>query len=355
MTLLIVYVTAALAVSFLCSVMEAVLLSVTPGWLATLEERGDKAADGLRHLKADIDRPLAAILSLNTVAHTVGATGAGAQAVRVFGEAWVGVISAVLTLLILVTSEIIPKTLGAVYWRPLSRWLPRVLRPTMWAMYPLVLMSQGVTRLLSRGAVEASVSREELAALAEVGQREGALNPSETRILSNLLQLREVRVHGSMTPRVVVVSRAQSLTTGELLGDLDALRFSRLPIYDGTPDEITGYVLKSEVLLRLAHGERDVPLADLRRDIEILPESATLAAALDRLQTSGEHIALVVDEFGGTAGILTFEDVVETLLGLEIVDESDTVEDMQALARQLWQRRAMRLGLIEPGQEPGGP
>jgi CBS domain containing-hemolysin-like protein len=346
MGLLLLYVALALGVSFLCSVMEAVLLSVTPSYVAALEREGSAVGERLQELKEDIDRPLAAILSLNTIAHTVGAAGAGAQAAVVFGEAYTGVIAAVLTLLILVLSEIIPKTLGAVYWRTIAPVVVRILVPTIIAMWPLVKLSKGITYLLSQDEDKVSFSREEFTALAELGEEEGVFEEKESRILRNLFRFNSLRVKDVMTPRTVVFDLDKDETIGSVVTEHDEFRFSRIPVYDEDRDDILGYVLKDEILLRAAQEEHDVRLESLVREILVVREELPLPDLLERLLDRLEHIALVVDEYGGVAGIVTMEDVVETLLGLEIVDEADSVEDMQALARQQWFKRARELGMV---------
>jgi CBS domain containing-hemolysin-like protein len=346
MGLLLLYVALALGVSFLCSIMEAVLLSVTPSYVAALEREEDPIGERLHQMKENIDRPLSAILSLNTIAHTVGAAGAGAQAAVVFGEAYTGVIAAILTLLILVFSEIIPKTLGAVYWRTLAPFVVRLLVPTTLSMWPLVKLSQGLTYLLSQDDDEAAFSREEFTAMAELGEEEGVFEEKESRILRNLFRFNSLRVKDVMTPRTVVFDLAENQTIGDVVEEHDEFRFSRIPVYDEAPDDVTGYVLKDEMLLRAAQEEHDVLLEDIAREILVVRETLPLPDLLERLLDRLEHIALVVDEYGGVAGVVTMEDVVETLLGLEIVDEADSVEDMQALARQQWFKRARDLGVV---------
>jgi CBS domain containing-hemolysin-like protein len=346
MTLLIVYVALALGVSFLCSVLEAVLLSLTPSYISLLREQRPRVGRMLDKFKTDIDRPLAAILSLNTIAHTVGATGAGAQAVRVFGEAWVGVISAVLTLLILVLSEIIPKTLGATYWRPLAPSVAYTLRFLVTAMAPFVWLSQSMTRLIARDAPPPTVSREEVAALAESGHRGGVLAPRESHILKSLMRAAPLRVRDVMTPRVVVAMADQNETIGTVDPDAAIWRFTRIPVHSGDREHVTGYVRKEEVLLAKLRGELDRDLASLRHPLLVVPDSKPLADLLEELLAGGDVIGQVIDEHGGFAGLVTMEDVVESLLGLEIVDESDSVEDMRALAKQRWRERARRLGLL---------
>ena len=353
MVLLFLYVALALGVSFLCSIMEAVLLSVTPSYVAAFERDEDATiGERLRELKEDIDRPLSAILSLNTIAHTVGAAGAGAQAAVVFGEAYTGVIAGVLTLLILVLSEIIPKTLGAVYWRSLAPPIARILVPTIFLMWPLVKLSQGITYLLSRGEDEATFSREEFTAMAELGEEEGVFEEKESRILRNLFRFNSLRVKDVMTPRTVVFDLSEEKTIKDVVEEHDEFRFSRIPVYDEDRDDVTGYVLKDQMLLRAAQEDHNVPLSDIAREILVVRETLPLPDLLERLLDGLEHIALVVDEYGGMAGIVTMEDVVETLLGLEIVDEADSVEDMQALARQQWFKRAKDLGMVPDDLEP---
>ncbi len=346
MGLLLLYVALAIGVSFLCSVMEAVLLSVTPSYVAALEREGSTVGKRLHQFKENVDRPLAAILSLNTIAHTVGAAGVGAQAAVVFGEAYTGIVAGVLTLLILVLSEIIPKTLGAVYWRTLTPVLVRLLTATIIVMWPLVKLSQGLTYLLSQDEDEAAFSREEFTAMAELGEEEGVFEEKESRILRNLFRFNSLRVKDVMTPRTVIFQMPERKTIGDVVEEHDEFRFSRIPVYDDDPDDITGYVLKDEMLLRAAQEEFDVSLSEISRDILVVHETLALPDLLERLLDRLEHIALVVDEYGGVAGVVTMEDVVETLLGLEIVDEADSVEDMQALARKQWFKRARELGMV---------
>lgn len=347
MSLLVTFVLVALAVSFLCSILEAVLLSVTPGHVAALAARSPRSGERLQRMKEDIDRPLAAILSLNTIAHTVGAAGAGAQGARVFGEAYLGLISAVLTLLILFFSEIIPKTLGAVYWRQLAPPVTLVLQPIIWSMWPLVKLSELTRTLIVRSPLASAVSREEMAAMARLGHQEGVLDEGESRVLESLLRFRTLSVRDVMTPRTVVMALPGEMPVSEVVSDPARLRHSRIPIYQGSFDSVTGYVLKDQVLLQAAEGSPDTPLRELSRELQVVPETLSLPRLFERLLAHGEHIALAIDEYGGVAGVVTIEDVVETLLGLEIVDEADSVEDMQQLARERWRKRAERLGLLQ--------
>lgn len=349
MLLLVVYVLVALGFSFLCSIAEAVILSVRVPYVVLLEKAGKPSGAVLRRLKEDINSPLAAILTLNTVAHTVGAAGAGAQAAAVFGSAWVGLASAVLTLLILVFSEIIPKTLGAHYWKQLAPFTAYFLRYLIVVMYPLVKFSEKLTQLLGKDAEPRGFSRAELAVMAELSGSEGQLDERESQILKNLLRLDNTRVKDAMTPRPVVSVLPARSTVGEFFADHSDDRFSRIPLYGDRREEITGFVLRSDLLLAQAQGQGDAPVERYRRDLTVIPATASLLKAFDELLHRRAHIMLVIDEFGGMDGILTMEDVLETMLGLEIVDEGDKAVDMRALARRLGQRRVQEMGLPRAG------
>jgi CBS domain containing-hemolysin-like protein len=345
MLLLLVYVFIALGFSFLCSVAEAVILSVTHPYISVLEQKGSKSAAILRKMKQNINDPLAAILTLNTTAHTIGAAGAGAQAAVVFGSASVGVASGVLTFLILVFSEIIPKTLGASYWRQLAPVTAYTLRVLIWVLYPFVVMSAQLTRLLSHGPGHGQFRREEFTAMAEAGIEEGKLDPHESRILSNLFLLKDTRIEDVMTPRTVVFSLSETLRVQEYFDKYHGSRFSRIPVYSKDRDHVTGFVLRSDLLLSQARGNSDNSLVVYRRDLPTLLEKSSLQTAFEFFIENRSHVMLVVDEYGSVAGILTLEDILETILGIEIMDEKDRIEDMRKLARSLWRRRAKQMGL----------
>lgn len=343
MTLLIIYVVVAIALSFLCSILEAVLLSITPSYVASLKDKNAALSAKLKALKDDVDRPLAAILSLNTIAHTAGAAGAGAQAARVFGDGSLGVFSAVLTLLILVLSEIIPKTLGASYWQSLAPFMARVLPVMIWSMWPLVKLSQGLTHLMSRGGNQNAVSRDEIIAMADMGRDEGLIDKSQSKIVANLFRFDTLKVEDIMTPRTVALALEEDMTVGAFIEQLDEVPFSRLPIYSDTIDHVTGFVLKNDILVEGVKDHDDVRLRDMKRDLVRVDQDSSLAGLFETLLTHDRHIALVADKFGGTAGIVTIEDVVETLIGMEIIDEVDRTADLQALARENWQKRRAAL------------
>ena len=348
MSLLIFYLVLAIGASFLCSILEAVLLSITPSFVAVLERQGSANGKLLRDLKEDIDRPLSAILSLNTIAHTVGAAGVGAQAQVVFGNAYVSVTSAVLTLLILIFSEIIPKTLGATYWKQLSGFAAKTTNILIYVTWPLVMLSKGITKWLSSEDKQPTVSREEFSAMAELGFEEGVFEEGESNIFKNLIRFSSLRVKDIMTPRIVVVKFQEDLTIKEVLGHKEELRVSRMPIFGENEEDITGYVLKNDLYYNLSEGNQEKKLKDIKREVLIIPETISLRTLFERLLEKQEHIAVVVDEYGGLSGVVTMEDVVETLLGMEIVDEIDAIEDMQKLARQKWRERAKRLGIVIP-------
>ena len=340
------YILLALIFSFLCSVAEAVLLSITPSYIAGLRDGNPKLAALLKHLKQDnVDQSLAAILTLNTIAHTVGAIGSGSKATVVFGSAWFGLFSAVMTLMILFLSEIIPKTIGAVYWRNLAGLTARFVRGLIWSLYPLIWVSETLTRLIARGKSAHVFSREEFIAMAGIGERAGKIDQRESRIIQNLFRFDSLTASDIMTPRIVISGLPQDMSITEALGAKPTVTFSRLPLYQADLDHITGFILKDDLLLSKAQGRGGVKLETLKREIKTVPGNMPLSNLLEFLLDKRQQIALVSDEYGGTKGLVTTEDVVETLLGMEIVDEMDKVEDMQALARQHWAKRASALGL----------
>lgn len=351
MTLLLIYLFIALFISFLCSVMEAVLLSTPISYLKSKAEQGDKSANAMIKLKVDIDKPLSAILTLNTVAHTVGAAGVGAQATIVFGEASFGIVSAVLTILILVISEIIPKTLGANYSRELVGISSKIIKGMIIITYPLVVVSSVLTKLLSRDKKELTTSREEISALASIGTQEGIFADKENKIIQNLIKLKSVRISEIMTPRIVVVIANEEMTLQEFLKNKDFLHFSRIPVYEGNRDNITGYVFRELVFEKLAEDQFDLKLKDIKRNILNFDKSTTLLNAWDLMLSKKEHISLVTDDYGGMDGIATLEDIIESLLGFEIVDEKDRVEDMQQYAMERWRRKQKKYELLKDDKQ----
>lgn len=353
MFLLFLYLAIALFISFLCSILESVLLSTPISFLMVKKDENHKWADSFIKLKNDVDKPLSAILSLNTVAHTVGAAGVGAQAVKVFGEAYFGIVSAVLTILILVLTEIIPKTIGARFWRGLSKFAARTISVLIVIIYPLVMLSAVITRMISSRDQEQSTSREEISALASIGADEGIFNDKEHKIIQNLLKLRNVKVDEIMTPRVVVAMADENQNLSEFLRNKEYLKYSRIPLYSGSDENITGYVFRTSVMEKLAEDQHNMKLSELRREIVVVPFTMVLFNLWELLLEKKEHIALVVDEYGGMDGIVTLEDVIETLLGLEIVDEKDTVSDMRKYARDRWATRQEKYKLLNQTGQAG--
>jgi len=334
--LLVLYLLLALGVSFLCSLTESGLLSLSHARVAALSKAGRASGRVLERMKENIERPLAAILTLNTVAHTIGAAGVGAEAYVIFGSEWVAVTSVVLTVLILVFSEIIPKTLGVVYAGQLAPFTAYTITGMIYLSYPLVVVFQALSRMLGRRH-EQKLTRDEFALIAELGQTEGALQEKEYRVIRNLLRLRKVRVRDVMTPRTVIFMLQKDQTVQQVLDQHRPLRFARVPIYGEGPDDIAGLVLRHALAIALQEGRGANTLAELAGPIHAVPENARLDLVLDEFVRRREHLFLAVDEHGGTAGIVTLEDAIETLLGTEIVDETDPVVDMRELAGRLFQ------------------
>lgn len=342
------YVSLALVFSFLCSVAEAVLLSVTPSYIEGMKETRPKRAALLQRLKTEnVDQSLAAILTLNTIAHTVGAIGAGAKATAVFGSAWFGLFSALMTLAILFLSEIVPKTIGAVYWSRLVVPTALFVRALILVLYPVVWISERVTRFISRGTAVNVLSREELIAMASLGAETGQLRSKESAIINNLLRFESLEVEDIMTPRTVIAALPEDMNIGDALPIVRETPFSRLPLYQTNIDSITGFVLKDDVLVRSTQDRQEDRLRQLKREILVVPESISLTALFETLLKDRRHIAIVVNEHGGTEGLVTLEDLLETIMGMEIVDETDSVEDMRTLARKKWAQRARAMGIQE--------
>ncbi|MDG2019101.1 MAG: CNNM domain-containing protein [Porticoccaceae bacterium] len=345
MFLLALYIGMALGVSFVCSLLEATLLSLTPTYLATLQTQRPKLGILWRNFKADIDKPLAAILSLNTIAHTVGAAGAGAQATKLFGELYFGIISAVLTLLILIFSEIIPKTLGARYWKQLAPVCGYILRWVQWAMHPFVVVSKKLTGWLAPVKDDPSVSRDDFHMLAKMGHQEGVINADEAQAMSALLAFRGLVAKDVMTPRTVMASLPADIQVGDVSPTDPSLKFSRIPIFQDHSEDFIGFVRKDDMFKEAAEGRRDTTLEALRRDFVSVLEGKPLPDLMQTMVDERVSISLVVSEYGDPLGIATMEDLVETMLGMEIVDESDSHIDMQERARQLWRLRANAAGI----------
>ncbi len=344
MTLLIVYLLVALVFSFLCSLLEASLLSITPSHASIISKQRPNLGRDLQHFKDNIDKPLAAILTLNTFAHTIGAAGVGAQAQLIWGEEYLTVISVVLTIVILILTEIIPKTLGANYWKTLTPFTVKTLKILIYSpLYPVIIFSQFITKRLKQEKNKSVLSRADFTAMAEIGTKEGVLHHDESRLINNVLHFNKVQASHIMTPRTVIKAAPEEQTIKAFYDNSANLRFSRIPLFNESIDKITGYVLKDEILHRIILGEGQLPLSAILRPIQVTSEYSTLPDLFTRLVGNREHIALVVDEYGGTAGLVTMEDIIETLLGLEITDEFDDVEDLQKWAREKWDKKIAKI------------
>ena len=338
MGLLLLYLFGAMAVSFLCSLLESVLMSAQVSFIQMREDDGDRNARLFMRYKQEPDRPLAAILSLNTIANTVGAAGVGYQTNKVFGNEWFGLVSALMTLLILVFSEIVPKTIGTSQWRKLL-WLARPMKGLVTLMYPLVILIELFRKKLDIDEVDTSISREEVSAMAGMAEEEGIIDKSENKVIQNIIKLDDIKAYDVMTPRVVANIARESMTLKDFYKDESLSHNSRIPVYADSPEFITGYVLRYDVLELLTEDKFNVKLSSVKRPIAVFNEEATVSDIWESLLKTKDQIALIIDEYGSFQGLITLEDIIETILGMEIIDENDTVTDMQQYARERWQQR----------------
>lgn len=342
---LLLYLLIALGVSFVCSLLESTLMSTTLSYINLREEEGYKPASLMKRYKTETERPLAAILSLNTIANTVGASGVGMQATLVFGEAWFGVCSAIMTILILVFSEIFPKTIGTTYWKQLMGITAHTIRVLIILMWPIVKLIELISRLFPEQD-EAAVSREEVIAMANVGEEEGVIEEDENKIIRNLMRLNEVKAYEVMTPRVVAATASEKMTL-KAYYDSDAYdHFSRIPVYNESQEFITGYVLRDDALEELTEDRFQKTLGEIKRPLLYFNEDSSVADIFDRMLQEKSQIGVVIDEYGCFQGVLTLEDVIETIFGFEIIDEMDVVTDMQQYARERWQQRQKKYRVI---------
>lgn len=367
MGLLIFYGVISIFFSFLCSILEAVLLSVTPTFINVKKKENKAYASELETLKNDVDRPLIAILTLNTIAHTVGAILVGVQAKVAYAEIYgsqtksilgieytedimVGVVSTIMTILILIASEIIPKTIGATYWKSLANFTTKALNilifPLKWT--GVLWLLQLTTKLIGGKGHHGSVlSREDFHAMTDMAHEEGVFQESESKVIKNLLTFKEVKAKDVMTPRTVMKIESETTTVEEFFNKNLNLRFSRIPVYVDSEDNIKGLVLKDEVFKEMALDNNDKKLSEIKREIIIVDRNMAIPKLFEHLVETRNHMALVVDEYGTVSGLVTMEDVIETLLGLEIMDESDNVSDLQVQARKNWESRAKKLGILK--------
>ena len=338
MTALLIFLLSAIGISFLCSLLEASLMSTPISYVTMREEEGYKPAARFKKYKLDSSRPIAAILSLNTIANTIGSAGVGAQATRLFGSEWFGLVSAIVTILILVFAEIIPKTIGATHWKRLIGFTSGSIRILIIMLYPIVRCVEFLQKLFTPKGDEVMVTREEISAMADVAEESGELDEDENEVIQNLIGLEDLHADSAMTPRVVCSVAAESMTVGRFYKDKRFLHHSRIPVYNQSQDYITGYVLRMDALQLVADDKKDVPLGSIKREIASFQKEMPLDEIWGEMISKDEQIAVIIDEYGSFQGILTLEDVIETILGDEIVDEQDAVRDMQQFARDKWKR-----------------
>lgn len=354
MGLLIFYAVISIFFSFLCSVLEAALLSFTPTYLKIKASEGKEYAIEITALKQDIDQPLIAILTINTIAHTVGAILVGVQAEKVFGGGTeVAVVSAIMTLAILIISEIIPKTIGATYWQSLGNFTARTLKIFIFPLKYLGLLwlMMLTTKVIGKSARVSTMSREEFMAITDAAEEEGVFEESETTFIKNMLVFKSVQAKDVMTPFSVAVIEDEDTSIEDFHRSHKNLKFSRIPIYKEKPNNISGFVMKDDLLEEMVDEKGGEPLKTLKREIPITSLETPIPQLFESFIDKRTHLSIVVDEFGNTVGLVTMEDIIETLLGFEIMDESDRIEDMQKMARKNWERRARRIGIIGNKEE----
>lgn len=355
LSLLLLFLFGAMSISFLCSILESVLMSTPLSYITMREDAGYKLATRFKEYKTDNGKPIAAILSLNTIANTIGAAGVGAQVTDAFGSQWFGLVSAVTTILILVFSEIIPKTIGTTYWKRLMGFTARAIRLLIVIMYPLVIIIGLLTKLFSGKEEETAVSREEVAAMADVGEDEGVLDEDENKIIQNVIKLDDVKAYDVMTPRAVAAIAPEGMTLKDFYDEDECSHFSRIPVYADDPEYITGYILRSDALEDLAEDHFDKTLKDIKRDVPLFNEEQSISDIWESLLKQKVQIGIIIDEYGSFQGILTMEDIIETIFGLEIIDENDEVTDMQQYARERWQQRQKRFKKLDIGTQASSP
>ena len=338
MTLLIVYLLLTMGISFLCSLLESVLMSTPISYIQMKEEEGDKNAPLFSKMKNDPDRPLSAILSLNTIANTLGAAAVGHQATLLTGDHWFGIISAIMTILILVFSEIVPKSIGTSHWKDLM-WLCRVMNFLVYLLYPIVWVIEKLHNSINDEDPDTGISREEVSALANIGEEEGVLDNNENKVIQNIIKLDDIKAYDVMTPRVVAAIAPESMTLKQFYKQEELSHNSRIPVYADSPEFITGYILRYDALENLAEDKFDMRLKSIKRKIAAFHEETPVSDIWESLLKTKDQIACIIDDYGCFHGIITLEDIMETILGMEIIDENDTITDMQQYARERWLKR----------------
>jgi len=333
MALLIILFIAVVGTSFLCSMLESILLSVSVAYISVLEKKNQKAGRLLKNLKEDIDKSISSILILNTIANTLGATAIGVVAQDVFGgdDNAIMFISILLTFLILFVSEIIPKTIGAVYWKNLAIFAAYLIKFFIFLTYPIIKITTFVTKKINKDNDNDTISREELIHTTLLSEEDGVINDMESDIIKNSLQLKEIKIKDILTPRSVMYAVDENITIEKLLKDEQTFKFSRIPVYGKNFDDIKGMILTKEIF-KQSIIDNTVTVKYIMKKIKKINENIPVLKALTKFIQTKEHLLLVTDNYGQTEGVVTLEDCIETLLGLEIVDEFDTVEDMRKLA-----------------------
>ena len=349
---LLLYLFGAMAISFLCSLLESVLMSTPISYISMKEDEGDRNAAIFASLKDNPDRPLTAILSLNTIANTVGAAGVGQQASLLFGSQWFGLVSAIMTVLILVFSEIVPKTIGSYHWKDLT-WLSRIMKGLMVLLYPLVWLVEKVRTPIAGDEPDTTISREEVSAMANIGEEEGVIDNSENKVIQNIIKLDDIKAYDVMTPRVVAAIAPESMTLKQFYKQDELSHNSRIPVYADSPEFITGYIMRYDVLENLAEDKFDMRLRSIKRKIAAFHEETTVSDIWESLLKTKDQIACIIDDYGCFQGIITLEDIMETILGMEIIDENDTITDMQQYAKERWLKRKNQYKqIVLPEEDP---
>ena len=338
MTLLIIYLLLTMGISFLCSLLESVLMSTPISFISMKEEEGDRNATLFMKFKQDPDRPLTAILSLNTIANTLGAAAVGHQATQLSGDHVFGIVSAAMTILILVFSEIVPKSIGTSHWKTLL-WLSHVMQLLVYLLFPVVWVVDKLHDTISHEDPDTGISREEVSAMANIGEEEGVLDGSENKVIQNIIKLDDIKAYDVMTPRVVAAIASEQMTLRNFYKQEDLSHNSRIPVYSDSPEFITGYILRYDALENLAEDKFDMRLKDIKRKIAAFHEETSVSDIWESLLKTKDQIACIIDDYGCFQGIITLEDIMETILGMEIIDENDTITDMQQYAKERWLKR----------------
>lgn len=338
MALLLVFLLGALLISFLCSILEATLMSTPLSYITMREDEGYRYAKRMKEYKQDPSRAIAAILSLNTIANTIGAAGVGRQAQLVFGSTWFGVVSAVMTLLILVFAEIIPKTIGTSHWKKLMGFAAVMIRALIVCLWPIVVCVEYLQKLITPKNAETAISREEVGAMADVAEESGELDEDENEIIQNIINIDEITASEAMTPRVVAAIAPEKMTIKAFYKDRRYYHHSRIPVYADNDEYITGYILRMDALQLMAEDKYDMTLGDIRRPVDSFQEETPVGDIWDKMLKKKEQLVIIINEYGSFQGIVTMEDIIEMVLGDEIVDERDAVVDMQQLALEKWKK-----------------